>query len=161
MSAFEPIYYFCISLLLIICFGKKVIYFLINCVLTLYRLKQNQLSLELIKLANSLLKCVRRNQSQSRQNLLVHFKKTKRITSTGEHVKGWGRKRPREEEDVKEDCDFDYEESLLTKFRRGEELPSDVELEESTASDDAPDEISDGDWNMMGAALEREFLEGE
>lgn len=91
----------------------------------------------------------------------MHFKKTKQITCTGEHVKGWGRKRPREEEDVKEDCDFDYEESLLTKFRRGEELPSDVELEESTASDDAPDEISDGDWNMMGAALEREFLEGE
>lgn len=84
------------------------------------------------------------------------------MTCIGEHIKGWGRKRPREEDDMKGDFEYDDEESLATKFRRGEELPSDVELaEESTASDDAPDEISDGDWNMMGAALEREFLGSE
>lgn len=44
-------------------------------------------------------------------------------------------------------------------------MPSDVELDEgsgaSVGSDEPPDEISDGDWNMMGAALEREFLEGD
>lgn len=50
-----------------------------------------------------------------------------------------------------------------TKFRRGEALPSDLDLGEnesadSPGSEDPPDEIDDGDWNMMGAALEREFL---
>jgi RNA polymerase II subunit A-like phosphatase len=48
-----------------------------------------------------------------------------------------------------------------TKFRRGEALPSDLEFEDdSCGSDEPPDEIDDGDWNMMGAALEREFLSG-
>jgi RNA polymerase II subunit A-like phosphatase len=49
-----------------------------------------------------------------------------------------------------------------TKFRRGEALQSDLEFEEddSCGSDEPPDEIDDGDWNMMGAALEREFLSG-
>ena len=32
--------------------------------------------------------------------------------------------------------------------------------EDSFGSDEPPDEIDDGDWNMMGAALEREFLSG-
>lgn len=48
-----------------------------------------------------------------------------------------------------------------TKFRRGEALPSDLEFgDDSCGSDDPPDEIDDGEWNMMGAALEREFLSG-
>lgn len=79
------------------------------------------------------------------------------LTSSGDHVKGWGRKRPRGEEDS------DQEEAISDKFRRGAELPSDLELTDnnSDGSEEPPDEISDGDWNMMGAALEREFLEGE
>ena len=48
-----------------------------------------------------------------------------------------------------------------TKFRRGEALPSDLDLgeneSESPGSEDPPDN-DDGDWSMMGAALEREFL---
>lgn len=71
----------------------------------------------------------------------------------GGRVKGWGKKRPREE-----DRESDNE-SLGDMFRRGEKLPSDTEInEDSIGSEEPMDGISDGDWNMMGAALEREFL---
>lgn len=43
----------------------------------------------------------------------------------------------------------------------GGNLPSDFELgsDSNDGSDgNNPDEEDDGDWNMMGAALEREFL---
>ncbi|XP_018333105.1 RNA polymerase II subunit A C-terminal domain phosphatase [Agrilus planipennis] len=51
--------------------------------------------------------------------------------------------------------------SPSVKFRRGEDITSEVDMEgdsNSEGSIDAPDEIDDGEWNMMGAALEREFL---
>ncbi|XP_053962975.1 RNA polymerase II subunit A C-terminal domain phosphatase [Anastrepha ludens] len=58
-----------------------------------------------------------------------------------------------------EDNDDD-DESPSAKFRRGEKLPSDIEM--GTDSDDGShgneDSGDDGEWNMMGAALEREFL---
>ena len=56
----------------------------------------------------------------------------------------------------------DEDEMPSTKFRRGEALPSDLEFgdDDSCGSDDPPDEIDDGEWNMMGAALERGFLSG-
>ncbi|CAD7014863.1 RNA polymerase II subunit A C-terminal domain phosphatase isoform X1 [Ceratitis capitata] len=58
-----------------------------------------------------------------------------------------------------EDNDDD-DESPSTKFRRGEKLPSDIEM--GSDSDDGShgneDSGDDGEWNMMGAALEREFL---
>lgn len=47
------------------------------------------------------------------------------------------------------------------KFRRGEELGSDVDFGQDSNSEgsvEAQDEADDGEWNMMGAALEREFL---
>uniref|UniRef100_A0A336LUZ3 RNA polymerase II subunit A C-terminal domain phosphatase n=1 Tax=Culicoides sonorensis TaxID=179676 RepID=A0A336LUZ3_CULSO len=47
------------------------------------------------------------------------------------------------------------------KFRRGEDLPSDLDVENdssSKGSEEPPSDVDDGDWNMMGAALEREFL---
>lgn len=56
------------------------------------------------------------------------------------------------------------DESLVVKFRRGGDLPSDLDMgsndgsADSANSDDANDDGDDGDWNMMGAALEREFL---
>lgn len=55
-------------------------------------------------------------------------------------------------------------ESLNTKFRRGEDIPSDLDLgsndgsADTEGSNDNNDDEDDGDWNMMGAALEREFL---
>lgn len=47
-----------------------------------------------------------------------------------------------------------------TKFRRGGDLPSDLDMGSDIGSDgsDDPKDDDDGDWNMMGAALEREFL---
>lgn len=55
----------------------------------------------------------------------------------------------------------DDDESPVDKFRRGCDLPSDLDMgdgdnsADSSNNDDCED---DGDWNMMGAALEREFL---
>ena len=85
----------------------------------------------------------------------------------GEYQHGWSkwtsvkRKRGAAESDS-EDGDDEDDEMPGTKFRRGEALPSDIEFgdDDSCGSDDPPDEIDDGEWNMMGAALEREFLSG-
>ncbi|XP_055848232.1 RNA polymerase II subunit A C-terminal domain phosphatase [Episyrphus balteatus] len=53
----------------------------------------------------------------------------------------------------------DEDEMPSTKFRRGEHLPSDLDIgSESNDGSDPQDNEDDGDWNMMGAALEREFL---
>lgn len=57
--------------------------------------------------------------------------------------------------------DEDEDEMPSTKFRRGEELPSDLDIGSdcnSADSNEPTDDVDDGDWNMMGAALEREFL---
>jgi RNA polymerase II subunit A C-terminal domain phosphatase len=42
-------------------------------------------------------------------------------------------------------------------FQTTGEVPSDLDSN-SMGSEDPIDEVDDGDWNMMGAALEREFL---
>ncbi|XP_055627191.1 RNA polymerase II subunit A C-terminal domain phosphatase [Toxorhynchites rutilus septentrionalis] len=53
----------------------------------------------------------------------------------------------------------DEDESPSAKFRRGGDLPSDLDMgSNSEGSNDPMDDVDDGDWNMMGAALEREFL---
>ncbi|XP_058456191.1 RNA polymerase II subunit A C-terminal domain phosphatase [Malaya genurostris] len=53
----------------------------------------------------------------------------------------------------------DDDESPSAKFRRGGDLPSDLDMgSNSEGSEDPIDDVDDGDWNMMGAALEREFL---
>ncbi|XP_073845794.1 RNA polymerase II subunit A C-terminal domain phosphatase Fcp1 [Musca autumnalis] len=62
-----------------------------------------------------------------------------------------------------EDEDDEEEEEMPSeKFRRGGDLPSDLDIGNSDSNDGSddnnPDEEDDGDWNMMGAALEREFL---
>jgi len=88
--------------------------------------------------------------------------------SLGEHPRGWRQHELRREArapagtGTEPDTEEDLEESPSSKFRRGEALPSDLDLGEdesaSQGSDEPPDEVDDGDWNMMGAALEREFL---
>lgn len=53
------------------------------------------------------------------------------------------------------------DESPVDKFRRGCDLPSDLDMgdgDNSADSSNNDDFEDDGDWNMMGAALEREFL---
>ncbi|CAH1116652.1 unnamed protein product [Phaedon cochleariae] len=80
---------------------------------------------------------------------------------TGEFPKGFKRKRQDEEADLLEDSYVSEEdESPSVRFRRGETVDDvlDFELEDTQGSVDAPDEVDDGEWNMMGAALEREFL---
>ncbi|GAB0090440.1 RNA polymerase II subunit A C-terminal domain phosphatase [Sergentomyia squamirostris] len=63
--------------------------------------------------------------------------------------------------DKTENSSEDDDEMPSTKFRRGEDLPSDLDCSYngSEGSENPLDEDGDdGDWNMMGAALEREFL---
>ena len=43
------------------------------------------------------------------------------------------------------------------KFRRGEGVPSDYDLEQQ--SDDSGGEEGEGEWSLMGAELERELLD--
>lgn len=71
------------------------------------------------------------------------------------------------ETDSSDDCDSrtsnedsDKDESPVEKFRRGEGLPSDLDLgsNENSNASSSDNSQDDGDWNMMGAALEREFL---
>lgn len=51
------------------------------------------------------------------------------------------------------------DESPREKFRRGEDLPSDLDDGDNSADSSNNDDFEDdGEWNMMGAALEREFL---
>lgn len=57
--------------------------------------------------------------------------------------------------------DESADESPSAKFRRGcGKSPSDLGMGSNCGSDgsESNDEGDDGDWNMMGAALEREFL---
>ncbi|XP_067632827.1 RNA polymerase II subunit A C-terminal domain phosphatase isoform X2 [Eurosta solidaginis] len=62
--------------------------------------------------------------------------------------------------DGEENDDDDDDETPSTKFRRGEKLPSDLEMgsDSEDGSRGNEDSEDDGEWNMMGAALEREFL---
>ncbi|CAG9860661.1 unnamed protein product [Phyllotreta striolata] len=54
------------------------------------------------------------------------------------------------------------DESPSEKFRRGEIVNIlDYEQDDTQDSVDPPDEVDDGEWNMMGAALEREFLSND
>lgn len=68
------------------------------------------------------------------------------------------------ENDVNDDDDDEEEEdsdneTIKDKFRRGEGLPSDLDFEYNTEEGSEEERESDGEWNVMGAALEREFLE--
>ncbi|XP_017125134.1 RNA polymerase II subunit A C-terminal domain phosphatase [Drosophila elegans] len=64
-----------------------------------------------------------------------------------------------EGDDKDEDAEADDDDEMPSaKFRRGEELPSDLEIGSDSNSEKDPEDEDDGEWNMMGAALEREFL---
>ncbi|GJQ76601.1 hypothetical protein Trydic_g15464 [Trypoxylus dichotomus] len=82
---------------------------------------------------------------------------------TGEYPRGFKRLRSGAKKDTAidtEDVESSMDEFPSTKFRRGEKLDSDLDIGDSNSegSLDPPDDIEDGEWNMMGAALEREFL---
>lgn len=65
-----------------------------------------------------------------------------------------------DDDDETKEVDSD-DETINSKFRRGMGLPSDLDLEYNTEEGTEEDVESDGEWNVMGAALEREFLEGD
>lgn len=82
---------------------------------------------------------------------------------TSEYPRGFKRSRSSQKQDAAldtEEVESSLDEFPSTKFRRGEKLDSDLDIGDSNSegSIDPPDEIEDGEWNMMGAALEREFL---
>lgn len=83
---------------------------------------------------------------------------------TGEYPKGYKRKRV-VEDSLMDDLYNSTEDDLPSRrFKRGERVDNDLDLDESQESDgsvEPPDEVDDGEWNMMGAALEREFLSNE
>ena len=58
--------------------------------------------------------------------------------------------------------DDDDEDDPVTRFRRGEDLPDDLDLgdnsQDSVEDLEIGDNEDDREWNAMGAALEREFL---
>lgn len=85
---------------------------------------------------------------------------------TGEHIRGHKRKRG-EENNTSEDeegRESSLDEFPSTRFRRGEMLESDLDFGQdsnSEKSEEPMDDVDDGEWNMMGAALEREFLSND
>lgn len=88
---------------------------------------------------------------------------------TAEFPRGFKRAREKLEEDDEQrrvdnnggSSNDDEDEEPSNKIRKNLELENDLDIEQDTNSDgsvEAPDEADDGEWNMMGAALEREFL---
>lgn len=64
------------------------------------------------------------------------------------------------EDNAEEKADVDPDEIPSARFRRGCDLPSDLDMsdQDSQGSQDPIDEDDDGKWVSMGSALEREFL---
>ncbi|KYN01568.1 PREDICTED: RNA polymerase II subunit A C-terminal domain phosphatase [Cyphomyrmex costatus] len=63
--------------------------------------------------------------------------------------------------DSEDDDNNDSDEDLVARFRRGEELPDDLDLgdnSQDSVDDFEEDNEDDREWNALGAALEREFL---
>lgn len=62
----------------------------------------------------------------------------------------------------KDDTLDDEDDDPVTRFRRGESLPDDLDLGDNSQDSVEDLEIMDNEdereWNEMGAALEREFL---
>lgn len=68
-------------------------------------------------------------------------------------------KKKRSEDSSSEDTDED----LVVRFRRGQDLPDDLDLgdpnSQASIDDQDNDDLEDDrEWNAMGEALEREFL---
>lgn len=81
---------------------------------------------------------------------------------TGEYPRGFKRKRQNDEDNGVEENSTE-DESPSVKFRRGESVDDVLDMDQDDTQDsdnslEPPDEVDDGEWNMMGAALEREFL---
>lgn len=64
--------------------------------------------------------------------------------------------------DSDDDDNNDSDDDLVGRFRRGGELPDDLDLgdnsQDSVDDFEEDDNEDDREWNALGAALEREFL---
>ncbi|CAD7077403.1 unnamed protein product [Hermetia illucens] len=106
-------------------------------------------NIEFPPLDKNLRKRKREEEKEERQRNFFSRKENSLFVMAGE--------KPTENE--QNSTEDDEDESPSVKFRRGEGLPSDLELgSDSDHSDNGVGAEDDGDWNMMGAALEREFL---
>ncbi|XP_050440230.1 RNA polymerase II subunit A C-terminal domain phosphatase [Adelges cooleyi] len=103
------------------------------------------------------------DESSDEENNEIKEKEYKKVSesdsSSVESLEGYnrGHKRRRSSTDNEENNG----ETINEKFRRGKNLDN-MNLEwgnNSENSMDPPDEINDTEWNMLGAALEKEFLE--
>ncbi|KAK2579346.1 hypothetical protein KPH14_008297 [Odynerus spinipes] len=68
-----------------------------------------------------------------------------------------------EDDDNEDDEDDDDDDDPVMRFRRGEDLPDDLDLGDDNSQDSLEDlepmeNEDEKEWNAMGAALEREFL---
>ncbi|KAJ8929197.1 hypothetical protein NQ314_018146 [Rhamnusium bicolor] len=82
---------------------------------------------------------------------------------TGEYPKGYKRRREEDKNYLLDEYNSTEDESPSIKFRRGESIEDILDMDQEDTQDsegslEPPDEVDDGEWNMMGAALEREFL---
>ncbi|KAJ8960152.1 hypothetical protein NQ318_003872 [Aromia moschata] len=86
---------------------------------------------------------------------------------SADYPRGYKRRRAEEDDEAADDYNSTEDESPSVKFRRGESVDDVLDIDRDSDRDDAqdsdgsvdpPDEVDDGEWNMMGAALEREFL---
>ncbi|XP_063995143.1 RNA polymerase II subunit A C-terminal domain phosphatase isoform X2 [Diachasmimorpha longicaudata] len=89
-------------------------------------------------------------------------RKTKKENASSSSSSSEDEERQRDRERQNEDNDENDDDDPITRFRRGEGLPDDLDMGDSQDSveeiDDPAEEDDDREWNAMGAALEREFL---
>lgn len=108
---------------------------------------------------NKKLKLKRKREMEEEVNLNF-FKRSDEDTHAKQKILGAFLDENSQAERTDKNSSSSDDEMPSTKFRRGGDLPSDLDMgsDNSVGSDGPIDEDDDGQWNMMGAALEREFL---
>lgn len=86
-------------------------------------------------------------------------KRKKRKVYNGNSDKGSSKDKD-DNYDSDDDDNNDSDDDVVARFRRGEEIPDDLDLGDNSQDsvDDLEDNEDDREWNALGAALEREFL---
>lgn len=87
-------------------------------------------------------------------------KRKKRKVYNGNSDKGSSKDKD-DNRDSDEDDNNDSDDDLAARFRRGGDLPDDLDLgdnSQDSVDDLEEDNEDDREWNALGAALEREFL---
>ncbi|XP_011638084.1 RNA polymerase II subunit A C-terminal domain phosphatase isoform X1 [Pogonomyrmex barbatus] len=107
---------------------------------------------------------IRQHTSDSEDSMndeLGVSKRKKRKVYNGNSEKNSMDKDDNRDSDDDDDDNNDSDDDFATRFRRGEELPDDLDLgdnSQDSVDDFEEDNEDDREWNALGAALEREFL---